>query len=365
MSRSKRKSWPGRVFIGRDDTGKQVYHWVGRFDTKRERDAAVALAKRERPWLRDGGPLETCDEWVDRYLERYERQVARGQRKASSLDTARLSFKAFRAAFGPEPLTAVTPVRAEDWSATVSLSAIPQVVALFNYAKKMRIISHNPFDGLGGGRGRGRADQAPPTLEELQALLDACDALGDYAQAMRDLIEFASLTLMRPGELYELRYPDVDLVANRIEVSRRLYRGLVDTPKNGEAKTIALVPPARDILLRQATRTRDDGLVFVSKTGKRLTAPTMCQYWALVRARAGLDFDFYLATKHRGVHQLYSLGLSKRAIAAQAGWSERDVDAMLRVYGHTDLVALAEVDALYRDERDASGTQEAPQTPDL
>ena len=46
---------------------------------------------------------------------------------------------------------------------------------------------------------------------------------------------------------------------------------------------------------------------------------------------------------------LYRLGPSRRAIAAQMGWSERAVDSLLRTYGHTDLVALAEVDRLYAD----------------
>jgi hypothetical protein len=48
-----------------------------------------------------------------------------------------------------------------------------------------------------------------------------------------------------------------------------------------------------------------------------------------------------------GVHLLYKLGLSKRAIAAQMGWSEAAVDGLLRVYGHAEDVALSEVDALY------------------
>ena len=79
-------------------------------------------------------------------------------------------------------------------------------------------------------------------------------------------------------------------------------------------------------------------------------------------ARAGLDFDLYLATKHYGVHLLYRLGLSQRAIAAQMGWSERSVEALLRTYGHIDLVALAEVDALYAERSDAPVTHEAPET---
>lgn len=360
---ARRKRWPGRVFLGRDEDGTQRFYWVGRFATKHERDDAVAKARTEKPWEQPAQtPTSeiTGDEWADRYIARYERLVADGKRKASSLGTARTSLKAFREEFGARPIVSITPIEAEDWAQTVPPASVPQVVALMNYAKRMQVVAHNPFEGLGGGRGNGRRDQAPPTLKELALLHVACDALGDYAQQMRDLLDFAAYTLMRPGELYELRHPDVDLVANRIEVARRLYRGVVDTPKNGEPKTIALVPPAREILLRQPTRARDDGLVFVSKMGKRLTAPTVCQYWALVNARAGLDFDFYLATKHRGVHELYKLGLSKRAIAAQAGWSERDVDEMLRIYGHTDLVALAEVDALYADRSDADVTQETP-----
>ena len=350
-----RKTWSGRVFIGRDDHGKQQFWWVGRFPTKRERDDAVARARTERPWEAKQPSQMTCDEWADRYLARYERK-----HKASSLDTARGSLQAFRAEFGARQIVSVTPVEAEDWAQTVPASSVPQVVEMFAYAKRMRVIGDNPFSGLGGGRGRGRADKDPPTVKELQRLLDACDALGGYAPQMRAFVTFAAHTGMRPGELYELRWTDIDLPANRITVARRLYRGRVDTPKSGKPKTIALPPPARDVLMRQPTRAGE--LVFVSKHGRRLTAPTVSQYWALVKARAGLDFDLYLATKHYGVNLLYTLGLSRRAIAAQMGWSERSVDDLLRVYGHTDLVALAEVDALYADRGDAAVTQ-TPETP--
>ena len=67
-------------------------------------------------------------------------------------------------------------------------------------------------------------------------------------------------------------------------------------------------------------------------------------------ARAGLDFDFYLATKHYGVSRLYRQGLSERAIAAQAGWSVESVEKMLDVYGHREHTLLSEVQALYEHE---------------
>ena len=85
----------------------------------------------------------------------------------------------------------------------------------------------------------------------------------------------------------------------------------------------------------------------MSKQGKQVQASTVCQYWAIVRARAGLDFDLYHATKHYGCHALYAAGVSARTIGKLAGWSEADVDAMLRVYGHADVAAQAEIDALY------------------
>ena len=320
------------------------YAFLGYYCSKRERTAAQEAKRRElaaaiEQAAKPKSETITCAEWCDRYLAKVERE-----QKASSLGTARQALKRFREEFSDRPIGSIEDVEAEDWIHAVPPSSVPQVVTCMNYAVKMRVIPHNPFRGK-SKRGRGRADTPPPTVKQLEALLDACDVLGDYAPQMRALIVFAAYTGMRPGELYELRWSDIDLASNRITVSRRLYRGAVGTPKSNKPKTIALPPPARDVLLRQPTRTSE--LVFVSMRGKQLAAASVSQYWALVKARAGLDFDFYLATKHYGVHLLYRLGLSKRAIAAQCGWSEKAVDDLLRIYGHNDLVALAEVDALY------------------
>jgi hypothetical protein len=40
-------------------------------------------------------------------------------------------------------------------------------------------------------------------------------------------------------------------------------------------------------------------------------------------------------------------------------WTEKSVDKMLRIYGHTELVALTEVDALYARLRDAPSVRAA------
>jgi integrase len=149
---------------------------------------------------------------------------------------------------------------------------------------------------------------------------------------MRNLVVFGAYTGMRPGELFALEWGDVDLAYGRVHVQRRLYWGEVDLPKSNRVREIALPPPARDRLLSQPSR---GAHVFVTRTGRRLSQPVLSGYWAQVRARAGLDFDFYLTTRHYGVALLYRLGLSRRAIAAQLGWSEgaRRAAARLRPCG--------------------------------
>ena len=67
----------------------------------------------------------------------------------------------------------------------------------------------------------------------------------------------------------------------------------------------------------------------------------MSGYWSQVLARARLDFDFYLATKHYGVHYMkVKLGLPNHDIAERAGWSEAAVEEMVKTYAHTSMGAL-------------------------
>ena len=105
--------------------------------------------------------------------------------------------------------------------------------------------------------------------------------------------------------------------------------------------------------------------VFTSKRSKMLAAPTLSGYWAQVKAAAGLDFDFYLATKHYAVHYLHAtLNLPPRVIAEQMGWSLAAVLKLLAVYGYGDVGALEEVDRAFADNvRPLRAVPDAIQTP--
>jgi integrase len=357
--------WQGRIYLGRDETGAQQFHWVGRFRTRKERDEAVAdervrikgegcdcpgCAAMGRQRI-SGRQLPTVEQQIVRYLADYKRR-----NRASSHDTQGTSLARFRKDFGERTIDIPRPELKDwlagegEWSETkpVPMGNIWAIVSFYNWTidEDEQPLPKSPARGL-GGRIRGRAEDPPPTEAEFQRLIDACSVHGEFAAMMRAIFLFTAFELMRPSEVFEIKESDIDFRRNRISKARRLYRRNVDEPKTGR-KVIALTRPAREVIAPHLPG--GGGYVFRNKSGGQLKQGTLSDYWGKVLARAGLDFDFYHATKHYGVWYLWTqLGVSNRAIAAQAGWKLSTVDKMLETYGHGDVGALEEVDAAFED----------------
>jgi integrase len=208
----------------------------------------------------------SCAAWAERFLVRYAKE-----RKHSSYDTARSSLKRFLADFGDRPLDSITRLEAIDWAESVPPSKIQMVITLFNSAVDAELVDRNPFRGLRRPT-RGHSDDAPPTFEEMEGILEACSVHGPYAVEMRALVLFAAYSGKRPGELYVLEHDDIDLDEEIIDVRRRLFRGRIDLPKSNEMRRIVLTPPAREAL---ETLPRRSGLVFRAKQGGRPSQPTL------------------------------------------------------------------------------------------
>lgn len=362
---SKPKTFEGRLYLGRDESGREQYEWVGRFATAKERDDAV----NRRRWERESedahaklppGERIACADYADRYLTRMESGalLTKGGRtyKSSSVGTARGQLKRFSAEFGDRTLGSIERHEAVRWAERHERkqSVLQAVVTMFGLAVDEELIERNPFRGL-MRKPKGRADEAPPTDAEFERLLEGCAILGDHGPRMRALLTFAAFSGMRPGELMALDWSDVNLPALRVTVSKRLYRGGIDLPKSNKVRVIALTPPARDALLSLPER---DGPVFVSKAGGRLCAPLLSSYWREVQASAGVRFDFYLATKHKCVHYMkVTLNLPNHVTAAQMGWSESAVEQMIAVYAHAEIGALEAIDAAFAALPDANPTQ--------
>lgn len=341
-----KKTWVARLYLGRDESGAQQFKWVGRFDTKRERDKALGEARLEHE---RGGSLDlpTCDAYVDRYLAEYE-----GRNKDSSYATQTQRLKPFKDDFAGRSLDisreeAKRWLAGEGWEEPQPKGNTPALVSLYNYAidEDDLPLERNPFRKL-SHRSKGRSELDPPTEAEFAKLLSAAEGLGTYGRTLKAMLQFSAFTLMRPGELFPLEWTDLDFKAMRIRKARRLYAGALDEPKTGP-KTIALTPPARDAIMGLP---RTSNYIFLSKTGKRYSQAMLSTYWANVLSASGLDFQFYLAAKHYGVHYMWrTLGMSEAAIAAQAGWEPTAVSKLLKVYGHFEVGALDEVDKAFRN----------------
>lgn len=348
-SKKKKKQYLGRIYLGRGNDGKQLFEYVGWFDRKKDRDQAVAEAKAAKK-VTPSQSIPLCDAYVTRYLADYGRR-----NRESSLNIAKERLKRFRKDFAGRRLD-IPRAELKDWmhgeGSWAHREPVPKgyrsgIVTLYNHAIDEDDIplDRNPARKLGQRTKSKRSQTPPPTEAEFQLLLDSCAALGDYAPRMRELMLFAAYELMRPSELYALEESKIDFRRMRILKDARVYRGKLDAPKTGTV-LIPLTKPARDAI---AGRSQNElGLIFLSKQGKRLSQATLSGYWAQVKAAAGLDFDFYHATKHYGVHFMWTeMEMSPRAIAALAGWKTTTVIEMLETYGHGDVGALEEVDAAF------------------
>jgi hypothetical protein len=353
-SRKKKAKKPflGRIYLGRDEDGKQIFEHVGWFAKKKERDREVEKARAARVAKATApNAIPLCDEYVDRFLADYARR-----NRESSAEIMGERLAPFRRDFAGRRLD-IPRAEFKDWLNAegnwshrdpIPKGYRPAYVTLYNHAidEDDVPLERSPARKLGGRTKSRRSKTPPPTEAEFERLLEGCSALGDdYAPRMRELMLFAAYELMRPSELYALEESKIDFRRMRILKDARLYKGKLDAPKTGTV-LVPLTPPARDAI---ANRLRNEwGLIFLSKRGRRLSQATLAGYWAQIKAASGLQFDFYHATKHYGVHYMWTeLEMTPRAIAALAGWKVSTVIEMLETYGHGEVGAMEEVDATF------------------
>lgn len=353
---------------------------------------------------KQGGRNETVAGWRVRWLEVFPR------RSASTDAHNAERVKAFVVDFGDRELGSVSKQEAHLWVkggmvppdleavargwegteerggvmyAKAHRSNLPAVRAMFADAKRVDLISDNPFAGMGLEQSRGRKDIdviSPAELEELVRI--AADTHGIYGRfVFGPMIVAAAWTGLRPGELFALRPSDVELErrvtrngqgiravfpgdpgwedadpAPVLHVRRALNAktGEIGDTKNHERRTVALLPEAEKALrqlLEQGLPA--DEPIFRTTHGKPYMQRHHHYYWDPVRkafhssrpeghwlrrrveenGRNG-EFDFYELRHHFGT-RLAEAGLSPYDIAKMMGHRDGGKLAMDR-YIHTD-----------------------------
>lgn len=147
------------------------------------------------------------------------------------------------------------------------------------------------------------------TREEAKTFLAAID---EHYPQWKALFYLALRTGMRRGEIFALRWVDLDLDTAKVHVRHSVYRGRLEAPKSGRSRTIPLTPQLVAILReRKASRTVESDFVFPSAEGGLTTHQDHVDR-PLVGAleAAGLRMVRFHDLRHSFASQLVSAGRS-------------------------------------------------------
>lgn len=305
--------------------GKQ--HWVPGGPWA-EREHAEQAEAEYRRLLDSGRTEETCRSFAERWLREWPRRSPATQRLYAS------AAKRFAEHFGETPLGDVNRLAARTWALSVPRSISRVIGTMYGDALNVGLVRENPFANLRLPATEREAEIKPPTMEEYRALLDACTVLGGYGPEFRAMIQFAAWTGIRQGELFALTWEDVGDGEVRIRQSRKLD-GTLGPPKNGQGRTIPILPPAD--VLDQVPRRKGSPFVFHTPRGKPLTKGTHAWSWNKVRAAAGVDCRWH-DLRHFCATQLLELGVDHFAVSIQLGHTDGGALVMSR-YGHPSVDA--------------------------
>lgn len=293
--------------------GKRV--WISGA-TRREVEDKLAQA------ILDAKKVRYDSETVDSFANRWMRDYPRPKESTCVHNAERVSK--FAQDFAGRYLGDISRVEARVW-ALEHRSRHKEVRAMFSDAVRDGLAYENPFLNMRlGDTSRGRRDLVVPTPDEVDVLAEQASTLhgawGD--RVFRNLILTAAYTGMRPGELYGLKWEDVDHRASSIHVQRQYSAKVkkLTLPKNGLKRVIHMTPQAADALKK--TPRQSDDYVFCTPQGKRYTGTVNYYYWTPVRNSVGRpDWDFYALRHFYGTY-LANLGLSAPDIAQALGHTD-------------------------------------------
>lgn len=338
---------------------RRGFGWVAKFQLDGEqqwvpggpwekKSHAKEAERRYREQLRARRTDETCASFAERWLEEWPRPEASTRRLYAA------AVRRFADHFGPTPLGEIERLTARTWALSVPRKVSQVIGTMYEDARDVGIVEHNPFAGLRLPTTEKRAQIVAPTMEEYRGLLEACPTLGGYAREFRAMIQFAGWTGLRQGELFGLHRADVD--GHEVHVRRaRKLDGTLGLPKNGTARAVLLLPPARvldDVPCREGSP-----FLFHSPRGQPLHKGTHAWSWQKVKAAAGLPKVRWHDLRHFCATQLLELGLDHFAVSIQLGHTDGGALVMAR-YGHPSVdAAKRRLLAAFELESDRAGSK--------
>jgi integrase len=168
-----------------------------------------------------------------------------------------------------------------------------------------------------------------------------------------EAVRVAAATGLRRGELFGLRWADIDFTKNLIHVRRSNFAGKVaegDVKTDAAERTVPLFKSVRKLLLERRARetfSRADNYVFGSTIGSALDPGNFVkrEFRPAVKG-AGYEGEFsWHSLRHFAVSALIAEGADILLLAAIAGHSKPSIT--LDVYSHLMTARVSEAANLY------------------
>lgn len=297
------------------------------------------------------------------YLQSWLRTAARSV-KHSTLQTYEIAVRRqLIPAIGDVPLRALRPSHVEALMRSLDRTMSPKgarnvlgvLARALTVAERQGMIARNPARLVDPPRVE-RAEIAAMRPEDVRRILSA--VAGDRLEALYVL---ALATGLRQAELLGLRWEDWDRDSGTIRVAYTLERidgqyQLVEPKTRRSRRTIALPAFATEALGRHRTaqlaervaagKGTQDGLVFVTPTGRPINGSWLSHHWPKVAASAEVDVTFH-GLRHGQASLLVALGVHPRVIAERLGHATvaMAMDRYAHVAAESDRAAAGLLDA--------------------
>jgi integrase len=284
-------------------TPKVGNKWLGTYPTEEEAVAARARVV--------NGNIPFALLTLNVFIALYWQQLCCKQRLPMTVKNMLGALKPLLAKFGDRRPADIQRMEALLWMDTVRRDNVRAARALFNDLAYVGLLTReeNPFADARLPASTGRRYHTPPAMELMLDIADAARGMWDgYGAVFAAMIELALGTLMRPGELFILKWENVDFEESLIAITGNLRRdGTIGDRKTHQPAVIPLLPLARRALERLPRRLGSP-YVFHAKAGGGMNHSRQQEYWTQLRnyyAGAAQQPDvtkleFYLATRHAG-----------------------------------------------------------------
>jgi integrase len=310
----------------------------------RDRHQAEIVLRRVAASVDDGSfrPRPTIGflEWADRWLASLER-------KPTTVGSYRSTIAHAKDVFGSQRVRRIAPediarfngiLRERGCSASTRAKHLRVLGACLQAAVSYRYADSNPVRELPSAQ-RPRPERKEAAYFENDELPRLFEHLG--SEPVRTLCLVALKTGMRQGELFALRWADVDLEEAVIRVRSSYTGGALSTPKNRERRDVDLISDVVELLSRVRNGGSNQALVFPGTDGQGFLSPTVVLRRHLYPAMTSAEIPRVGPTQEKRTFHSFRHTFAKRALesGAQITWLSRhlghsSLKVTTDIYGH-------------------------------